>query len=145
MTTTIITGFISIINKNIKIVNDNKITKQQFTQWLLGFIDGEGCFSVSISKNRLCFRFSIGLHIDDIQVLRTIQEFINNVGHIYISNNRSVCTYNISDIYSLYNVLIPIVFNNLLTTKNLDANKFFILLTHAYNNTTVLSNPQTRV
>jgi len=60
--------------------------------WVTGFIDAEGCFSISISKDnskttgwRVQTVFSINLHEKDIALLENIQKFFMGVGKIYSS------------------------------------------------------------
>lgn len=62
--------------------------------------------------------FRIKLHIDDIEVLHTIKQFLK-VGKVTFSGNS--CLFMISDNYSLLNVLIPLLNKYYLyTTKWLD-------------------------
>jgi len=49
--------------------------------------------------------FQIGLHIDDINILKSIKKQLN-CGHISISGSK--CNYFINDQYSLINVILPI-------------------------------------
>jgi len=48
-----------------------------FGNWLAGFIDGEGCFSCTLHRGSLNFRFKISLRADDVEVLNYIK---NNLG-----------------------------------------------------------------
>ena len=57
--------------------------------WITGFVDGEGCFTVSVIENKkykigltLQPRFEIGLHAKDQAVLEGIKNFLR-VGKIY--------------------------------------------------------------
>lgn len=57
-----------------------------FGNWLAGFIDGEGCFSVREIKgtkdSHYIFRFTIRLRIDDIEILNLIRDTIK-LGTVY--------------------------------------------------------------
>jgi hypothetical protein len=55
---------------------DKKLTDEQFFEWLIGFIDAEGNFDIRKFSNRpyaFEFRFRIGLHSYDTEVLVKIQ------------------------------------------------------------------------
>jgi hypothetical protein len=49
--------------------------------------------------------FQIGLHIDDLNVLRAIQSKLG-CGNISVNGDR--CNYYVSDIYSLYHIILPL-------------------------------------
>lgn len=104
-------------------MNKNKINSlDNFYQWLVGFSDGESNFSIvpvenSNKINKFSFRFTIGLHSDDKNVLIYIQNLLG-VGYIYENNKE--CKFIISDIQGIIK-LIDIFDNyNLNTTKYLD-------------------------
>lgn len=71
--------------------------------------------------NSLVLTFQIGLHIDDLYLLKLIQSKLN-CGHISISGSR--CNYFVNDRASLINVILPI-FNYV----QLSSSKFFQFLT----------------
>lgn len=80
--------------------------------WITGFTDAEGCFHVNIYKDtsgtKLKWRvqpsFQLNLHIKDLDLLKGIKSFFNT-GNIYIKKNS--VTYDIRDINSLVNIVIP--------------------------------------
>jgi len=82
-----------------------------FLEWLVGFTDAEGNFNISLRNlindkyNSLILTFQIGLHIDDLNLLKIIKEKLN-CGHISISGSR--CNYFVNDQVSLINVILPI-------------------------------------
>ena len=49
-------------------------SKEEFKQWLVGFIDAEGNFQVFMDRKYLRVMFRINLHIDDIEILSKIKE-----------------------------------------------------------------------
>lgn len=63
--------------------------------WLTGFIDGEGCFTISIYKNTnkvgwaVKIEFEIGLHVKDNALLEEIQNYYQ-VGNIFIKSRQGV-------------------------------------------------------
>lgn len=97
-----------------------------FLQWLAGFTDAEGNFNISLRNfkdnkyNSVILTFQIGLHIDDLPVLKFIQTNLN-CGHISISGNK--CNYFVNDQYSLINIISPI-FNHV----QLNSSKYYQLL-----------------
>ena len=68
-------------------VNNSKIS-EEFLSWFSGFTDGEGNFSIMLDRTYIRFRFKINLHIDDIEVLKTIQSKLN-IGIIVIEENKN--------------------------------------------------------
>ncbi|GAF94622.1 unnamed protein product, partial [marine sediment metagenome] len=64
---------------------NNKNQDSDFLNWLAGFIDGEGCFSI-IKNGRSCWRteFAIKLRDDDTNIINIIhnQLLIGKVRHI---------------------------------------------------------------
>lgn len=89
----------------------NKIYYELNPQWVTGFVDGEGCFTVAISMNKL-YRigwqvkpsFKIKLHIRDKDLLDRIRLFFN-VGTVVCDDN-SVC-YNVRDRDDIMKIIIP--------------------------------------
>lgn len=72
-----------------------------FYQWLVGFIEAEGCFKIKPKyRNKLTvvhsfyFEFEIHLHVDDINVLNYICETLG-LGKIYVRSNS--CSWIIGD------------------------------------------------
>lgn len=90
----------------------NKL-KLPFLNWLSGFVDAEGNFNISLRNykddkyNSLILTFQIGLHRDDLEVLKFIQKNLG-CGKISISKNR--CNFFVNDQASLINIIVP-VFN----------------------------------
>jgi hypothetical protein len=50
------------------------LTDEEFSHWFSGFSDAESNFYISDSENKFTFRFSIKLHIDDLNLLQFIQQ-----------------------------------------------------------------------
>lgn len=95
-----------------------EMSKDEFSKWLCGFIDGEGNFQVFLDRHYLRVSFRIRLHIDDVAILHKIQAFLG-VGRVTTSG--SYATFTIGNVDQLINVLFPLLDQyNLLTTKWLD-------------------------
>ena len=95
----------------IKLNNKTFYLNKKYLEWLAGFTDAEGNFNISLRNlkdnkyNSLLLTFQIGLHIDDLDVLKYIQRKLN-CGHISISGSK--CNYFVNDQVSLINVILPI-------------------------------------
>jgi len=95
-----------------------EMSRDQFSRWFSGFVDGEGNFQVFLDRNYLRVIFRIRLHIDDIAILYKIQQFLG-VGKVQINNNS--CVFVIYKLKDLTTVLFPLLDQyNLFTTKWLD-------------------------
>ena len=72
--------------------NENNLNDKEFSEWLSGFVDGEGCFRIKKDFRRtqspFVFEFLINLHKDDLKTLEYIQTRIN-VGNISTFNKFS--------------------------------------------------------
>lgn len=94
--------------------------------WVVGFIDGEGCFHVSVSKNntmklgyQVSLEFSITQHIRDKELM---DKFVDFFGCGYVINDTSMkVQFRIRDRQDLSGKLFPFLDQNLLmTVKSLD-------------------------
>lgn len=63
--------------------------------YVTGFVDGEGCFHITISKrtgNRTGYSvnlvFSVGLHSKDADLLRSIQEYFGGIGVLSVTDKK---------------------------------------------------------
>lgn len=79
--------------------------------WITGFCDAESSFTVTVIKSSerkvgwtVKPKFTIGLHIKDLSLLKQIQAFFG-VGNIYTYKETAI--YVVSSIDSLINVIIP--------------------------------------
>ena len=94
--------------------------------WLTGFTDAEGCFSVILTKTstlkwRIIVSFEINLHSKDILILNKIKEFFCGVGSVTTRDNRNLSVYRVNKLEDLVKIIIP-HFNRypLITNKNSD-------------------------
>lgn len=122
---------------NLTLYNKNKevfILDKNFLEWLSGFTDSEGNFSITLRNKRIIpniinkdssktstltkqdsqevfssamLTFQIGLHIDDLKVLETIKHKLQ-CGNISISKVNNRCNYSVNDRFSLLNIILPV-------------------------------------
>lgn len=59
---------------------------EDFYEWFRGFVDAEGFFTIISNRSAYTFTFGIGLHIDDLEVLKYIQKTLQ-IGNVYIRPN----------------------------------------------------------
>lgn len=97
---------------------------KDFLNWLAGFTDAEGLFLIN-PDNRgtslsVVFKFSIELHVDDIEVLHKIAQTLG-VGSVKLVKGRNSAIFSVYKLDDLVRVIIP-VFQEfpLQTTKYLD-------------------------
>jgi hypothetical protein len=85
------------------------ITDDEFHQWLVGFIDGEGNFYIRIGKDgTISFTFTIKLHIDDLKALEFIKSKLN-CGSIQRHSSENAAYFRISGVNQIVNILLPIL------------------------------------
>ena len=102
----------------------------EFYKWFSGFTDAEGTFMIVTLAKGFSFKFSIGLHIDDLNVLNYIKDRLG-FGNIYISDN--TCHFNVTkkdDILKLINIFDIYLLNSTKRFDYLDFKKAY----HLYNN-----------
>jgi hypothetical protein len=80
--------------------------------WVSGFVDGEGCFSISILKNSelktgwsVKATFSIHIHSNDLALLEKIKEYFG-VGGI-TKSGKNLVQFRVSSLKDFTNVIIP--------------------------------------
>jgi hypothetical protein len=79
--------------------------------WVTGFCDAEGCFSVIIdttnpSKGRVKISFEINLHEKDQDILYKIKSFFG-IGNVYHIRARKKSVYRVTNVNNINNVIIP--------------------------------------
>lgn len=93
----------------------------QFIEWLVGFTDAEGSFSIHASetRNSVYFRFGIELHVDDIEILYKIAQTLG-IGRVIKAKNRNTAYFYVNH-DDIIRVIIPIFQEfPLQTSKHLD-------------------------
>ena len=67
------------------------LDREDFLEWFRGFVDGEWSFMILKNRDNFIFNFSIGLHVDDTNVLYFIQKHLG-IGSIKIKGKASYFT-----------------------------------------------------
>ncbi len=110
-------SYLNILNKNVMKINKD---------WIVGFVDGEGCFYVGINKSddlrvgyQVLPEFRIVQHKRDIQLLYAIKGFFGyGVVVPNKSKNSDIYEYRVRKFETLHDKIVPFFeSNNLLTTK----------------------------
>nr|AAG61147.1 putative site-specific DNA endonuclease [Chlorella vulgaris]QGN75125.1 hypothetical protein [Chlorella vulgaris] len=100
------------------------------TQWIVGFVDGEGCFHVAINSqktSKLAFQvlpeFTITQHKRDVQVLYGLKNFFG-CGVVRVNHGDRYC-YRVRGFPHLRDIILPFFEKHkLLTKKRVDFEKF---------------------
>ena len=111
----------------ISIEND-----KEFYKWFSGFTDAEGNFIILTLPKGFTFKFSIGLHIDDLHVLNYIKD---KLGFGIVYAYKSTCYFNVTkkeDILKIIAIFDIYTLNSSKRLDYLDLKKAFYL----YNNRT---------
>src|SRR5262245_39478982 len=91
------------------------IDRHLFGQWLTGFVDGEGCFELKVTRRkqslpRLCASFVICLRADDVAILNQIRAFFG-CGGIWYDNGPArknpLAIYSTSAWTDLATIIVP--------------------------------------
>ena len=99
-------------------------------QWVVGFVDGEGCFFVGINKHpdmicgyQVLPEFTVVQHEKDVQILHALKKFFGC--GVVRSNHGDRMAYRVRDISHLSKIIMPFFErHSLKTKKNLDFIKF---------------------
>jgi LAGLIDADG endonuclease len=102
-------------------------------QWIVGFVDGEGCFHIGISKNpslqvgyQVLPEFVVTQHARSVQVLHGLKEYFQ-AGVVRFSKGKksSMLCFRIRDQKALREKIIPFFEkHSLKTAKRFDFSKF---------------------
>jgi len=97
-----------VLKKNLSI--DHHLHKLD-PNWVTGFVDAEGCFSIIIEvsnplKWKVRTSFEINLHEKDKEILYKIQSYFG-VGAIYHRPDRKKSVYRVTNVNYLKDVIIP--------------------------------------
>jgi hypothetical protein len=100
------------------------------TQWIVGFVDGEGCFHIGVNKNptmtcgyQVLPEFTVTQHENNIKVLYALKSYFG-CGVVRVNHGDRYC-YRVRGFDHLKQIIIPFFEKHkLLTTKRIDFEKF---------------------
>jgi hypothetical protein len=100
------------------------------TQWIVGFVDGEGCFHVGINPHaemsvgfQVLPEFTVVQHERDVQILHALKEHFG-CGVVRV-NNGDRMAYRVRGFAHLRDIICPFFLqHSLKTRKNVDFSKF---------------------
>jgi hypothetical protein len=114
-------------------VESGKGNHQLNPNYITGFVDGEGCFHITIAKKTgyktgysVNLSFSIGLHSKDADLLRTIQAYFGGIGILSVTG--STVLWRVLSVKELMVIINHFDQYPLITKKRLD----FILFKEAF-------------
>ncbi len=91
-------------------------------QWIVGFVDGEGCFHVAINRNegmstgyQVLPEFTVVQHERDVQVLYALKEHFGC--GVVRKNNGDRVAYRVRDFGQLIEIIVPFFEKHFLKTK----------------------------
>ena len=101
-----------------------KQNKNLFYQWLVGFTDGDGTFSIAIQNGKWSLSFKLSQHEYNMRLLYFIKSQLG-VGNINKETKTNMVNYRIRDRKKLVEIIFPIFDNYpLLTSKYFNYLKF---------------------
>ena len=119
---------VKIPSKQYNFKNFSTYNSTYINPWVWsGLIDSKGSFTIVIYRNkthklgwRVKLKFQISLHIKDINLLRSLQQYLQGIGSINIARNRAIVNYSIYSIKHLNKLIIHLEEYPLLTHKAVD-------------------------
>ena len=91
-------------------------------QWIVGFVDGEGCFHIGINPNeemstgyQILPEFTVVQHERDVQVLHALKSFFGC--GVVRKNNGDRMAYRVRGIEHLRQIILPFFIEHPLKTK----------------------------
>lgn len=107
-------AFPDIIPVPRPLVKNNKVKE---TNWLAGFVAGEACFFVKISKNTksklgviVSLSFQLTQHSRDAELMRSFIEFFS-CGNVHVNENKAWLDFRVSKIKDIIEKIIPFLNN----------------------------------
>jgi len=119
---------------------DNQQERLKFIGWIVGFVDGEGCFTVTLHKNpttslgyQIMPEFVLSQGEKSKSVLYTTMKFFNcgriSVNRRHDNHRENLFRYSVKSQKELLDIIIPFFKeNNLKTSKKDDFEKFSEIL-----------------
>jgi hypothetical protein len=109
---------------------DNQQERLITVGWIVGFVDGEGCFSVSVFKNKttrtgwqIFPEFVITQGEKSLEALKIIKKYFKcgkiYINHRYDNHTENLYRYCVRNIHDLKNKIIPFFESNSLKTAKI--------------------------
>lgn len=110
------------IIENKRVLNVEQL--EWFQQWLVGFTDGDGSFTVSKSNNKWQLIFKLSQSKYNLRILNYVKIQLG-IGNIKIDKKSNMCSYKISHLNHIREYILPIFEKYpLLTSKQLNYLRF---------------------
>jgi hypothetical protein len=94
---------------------------QQFYEWLIGFTEGDGCFSLNKQKTNWVVGFNIALHKSDIKTLIYIKKNCHCGKIGWANRERTIIQFRVRNLKHLFDFIFPIFDTYpMITNKNRD-------------------------
>lgn len=105
-------GTSETIRKNLNKINFNSFyNNQNFNDWLVGFYEADGCFSIN---NRGELHFELYQHSNDVDLLYKIKTFLQ-CGTVSTRKDRNISVFHVYSIKQFKTILYPIFNNKILS------------------------------
>jgi len=110
-------------------------------QWITGFVDGEGCFHISILRNKemrygiqILPEFTITQHINDIQLLMKIKKYFDcGVVRCNKKQGSNIYCYRVRSLEHANSIIVPFFEKNILQTRKLiDFQRYRYIVMYMY-------------
>ena len=104
------------------------------TQWIVGFVDGEGCFHVSVNPQptltcgfQVLPEFTVTQHQRDVKILYALKDYFQ-CGVVRVNHGDILC-YRVRAFDHLYDIIVPFFEKHkLLSAKRVDFEQFRTVL-----------------
>ena len=124
---------------------DNQQERLKTVGWIVGFVDGEGCFSVSVFKNKTTKNgwqvfpeFVVTQGEKSLPSLQLIKEFFGcggiYVNHRYDNHRENLYRYCVRNLKDLKNIIIPFFESNNLRSAKIKDFEIFSRVVNLMNN-----------
>jgi hypothetical protein len=101
------------INKRLSGKSKTLVTKIPDPNWLVGFVDGEGCFFINIQRSSdqkvgfiISLKFQITQHLRDKLLMESLIQYLD-CGRIQKESKRSIVNFIVSKFDDINNRIIP--------------------------------------
>lgn len=98
------------------------MTTRLNAEWIVGFVDGEGCFHISINKNetmklgvQVLPEFTVVQHKSDVQILHALKAYFK-CGQVRVNKQDRMC-YRVRGQKHLREIIVPFFEKHQLKTK----------------------------